>query len=130
MVSGIGPREQLEAYNISVLADRPGVGANMQDHLDMVPVFQINDKYDVGAIADPSVNGPLIEEYRVNRTGPFTNAGVDYIGWEKLPEPYRSNLSARAISDLAQFPPDWPEVCSTTALHKPPSLTLYRSNMR
>jgi choline dehydrogenase len=26
MVSGIGPRDQLEAHDISVLADRPGVG--------------------------------------------------------------------------------------------------------
>jgi len=38
MVSGIGPREQLEAHNITVLADRPGVGSNMQDHLDFAPV--------------------------------------------------------------------------------------------
>lgn len=33
MVSGIGPRSQLEAHNISVIADRPGVGQNMWDHL-------------------------------------------------------------------------------------------------
>lgn len=26
MVSGIGPRDQLQAHNISVVADRPGVG--------------------------------------------------------------------------------------------------------
>jgi choline dehydrogenase len=26
MVSGIGPRDQLEAHDITVLADRPGVG--------------------------------------------------------------------------------------------------------
>lgn len=82
----------------------------MEDHLDIVPVFQINLEHDVGATSNPSLNGPLIEEYRVNRTGSFTNAGVDYIGWEKLPEPYRSNLSATAIADLAKFASDWPEV--------------------
>lgn len=110
MVSGIGPREQLEAHNITVLADRPGVGANMEDHLDFAPIWEINIENGVGAIADPAVNGPLIEEYRVNRTGPLTNAGVDYIGWEKLPEPYRSGLSAQAQADFAKFPADWPEV--------------------
>jgi choline dehydrogenase len=48
--------------------------------------------------------------YTQNRTRSLTNAGVDFIGWEKLPEPYRSNLSAQAIQDLAQYPADWPEI--------------------
>lgn len=110
MVSGVGPKEQLQAHNITLLADRPGVGADMQDHLDFSPIYEINIENGVGAIDDPTANGPLIAEYAVNRTGPLTNAGVDYIGWEKLPQPYRSNLSASALADLAQFPADWPEV--------------------
>jgi len=110
MVSGIGPRDQLEAHDITVLADRMGVGASMEDHLDFSPVFEITIQNGVGATADPSANGPLIEEYRINRTGPFTNAGVDYIGWENLPSSYRSNLSTAALADLAMFPTDWPEV--------------------
>lgn len=82
----------------------------MEDHLDFGPVFEITIQNGVGATADPSVNGPLIEEYRVNRTGPFTSAGVDYIGWEKLPATYRRNLTAAALADLSKFPTDWPEV--------------------
>lgn len=82
----------------------------MEDHLDFAPVYEITIQNGVGATADPSVNGPLIEEYRANRTGPFTSAGVDYIGWEKLPEAYRANLSATALADLAHFSADWPEV--------------------
>jgi len=46
----------------------------------------------------------------VNRTGQLTNAGADFIGWEKLPEPYRSNLSQSALNDLASYPSDWPEI--------------------
>ncbi|MEO0682955.1 MAG: GMC family oxidoreductase N-terminal domain-containing protein [Pseudomonadota bacterium] len=37
MLSGVGPRAQLEAQGIEVLRDMPGVGANLQDHL-MAPV--------------------------------------------------------------------------------------------
>ena len=96
MVSGIGPREQLESHDIAVLADRPGVGANMTDHLDFAPVWETVVVEDVGAVADPAVNGPLIEKYRTNRAGPFTSPGVDFIGWEKIPEPFRSNLSLGA----------------------------------
>ncbi|WP_434053462.1 MAG: choline dehydrogenase [Roseibium sp.] len=35
MLSGIGPAEQLKEIGIDVVADRPGVGANLQDHLEL-----------------------------------------------------------------------------------------------
>jgi choline dehydrogenase len=35
MLSGIGPKEQLAEHGIEVLADRPGVGQNLQDHLEL-----------------------------------------------------------------------------------------------
>jgi len=33
-LSGIGPAEELQRHSITVRADRPGVGANLQDHLE------------------------------------------------------------------------------------------------
>ncbi|TKA25745.1 hypothetical protein B0A50_05842 [Salinomyces thailandicus] len=110
MVSGIGPRAQLAAHHIPLLADRPGVGAGMQDHLDFGPVYYTNIADGTGAALDPATSPPLAEEYKANRTGPFTSPGADFIGWEKLPEPYRSSLSATALADLANFPADWPEI--------------------
>ena len=35
MLSGIGPAEHLAAHNIDLVADRPGVGQNLQDHLEL-----------------------------------------------------------------------------------------------
>jgi len=35
MLSGIGPAPHLAEHGIPVLADRPGVGANLQDHLEL-----------------------------------------------------------------------------------------------
>ena len=35
MLSGIGPAEDLRRHGIEVVADRPGVGANLQDHLEL-----------------------------------------------------------------------------------------------
>ena len=34
-LSGIGPAEELQRHGITVRADRPGVGANLQDHLEL-----------------------------------------------------------------------------------------------
>lgn len=35
MLSGIGPAEHLTEHGIDVVADRPGVGSNLQDHLEL-----------------------------------------------------------------------------------------------
>ncbi|MBC2884695.1 choline dehydrogenase [Ochrobactrum sp. CM-21-5] len=35
MLSGIGPAAHLKAHGIEVVADRPGVGQNLQDHLEV-----------------------------------------------------------------------------------------------
>ena len=35
MLSGIGPAAHLAEHGVEVVADRPGVGANLQDHLEM-----------------------------------------------------------------------------------------------
>lgn len=36
LLSGIGPADELKAHGIAVVRDLPGVGANLQDHLDYV----------------------------------------------------------------------------------------------
>ncbi|MBS1301208.1 choline dehydrogenase [Loktanella sp. SALINAS62] len=35
MLSGIGPADHLREHGIDVIADRPGVGSNLQDHLEV-----------------------------------------------------------------------------------------------
>jgi choline dehydrogenase len=35
MLSGIGPAAHLAEHGVGGLADRPGVGANLQDHLEL-----------------------------------------------------------------------------------------------
>ena len=39
MLSGIGPAEHLREMGIEVVADRPGVGGNLQDHLELYLQF-------------------------------------------------------------------------------------------
>lgn len=41
-LSGIGPAEELRSHGIEVIADRPGVGENLQDHLEFY--FQVECK--------------------------------------------------------------------------------------
>ncbi len=43
MLSGIGPADELRRHGIAVVADRPEVGANLQDHLDYTSVYRSSD---------------------------------------------------------------------------------------
>ena len=42
MLSGLGPADHLRAHGIEVVADLPGVGQNLQDHLDIDIVFAVD----------------------------------------------------------------------------------------
>lgn len=42
MLSGIGPGEVLGEHGIDVLADNPGVGANLQEHIYATMVYSVN----------------------------------------------------------------------------------------
>lgn len=50
MLSGIGPAKALQQHGIATQADLPGVGQNLQDHIEISLVYQLNgphsyDKY-------------------------------------------------------------------------------------
>lgn len=42
MWSGVGPRDQLEAFGIPLVHDLPGVGQNFQEHIIAMPLWDVN----------------------------------------------------------------------------------------
>ncbi|KAB8288833.1 hypothetical protein EYC80_010736 [Monilinia laxa] len=109
LVSGIGNPETLAEHNISVVANRPGVGQNMWDHC----LFGISRAVDIlthSRLSTPAFAQEQALLYLTNRTGMSTSTGADILGWEKLPTPLRSNFSQSTRDGLATFPSDWPEI--------------------
>ena len=43
-LSGIGPAKLLKKYGVEVIADRPGVGQNLQDHYQMRTIVRMRSK--------------------------------------------------------------------------------------
>lgn len=111
MVSGIGPQDQLKKYGIPVLKDLPGVGQNMWDHALFGVSHRVNVPTSSAGLNDPSLAYKANEAFIEKGAGPLATFGAGVYGWEKLPEPYRSKLSASSRDRLAKtFPADWPEI--------------------
>ena len=55
MLSGIGPADQLRRHGIAVVHDAPGVGANLQDHLDICTLQHATQPITYDRISDVKV---------------------------------------------------------------------------
>ncbi|KAI1128657.1 hypothetical protein F5Y10DRAFT_277236 [Nemania abortiva] len=106
MVSGVGPAAVLKKHNIKVVADLPGVGQNLLDHI-LIPLT-----WHVSLEVPDVVSAASVSMFNNNRpaTGPLTNPGGEYAGVEKIPAAFRANWSAESVAALDALPADWPEV--------------------
>jgi choline dehydrogenase len=74
-LSGIGPAGLLRAHGIEVQADLPGVGANLQDHLQIRAVFKVQGVKTLNTLANSLWGKALIGlEYALKRSGPMSMA--------------------------------------------------------
>ncbi|KAF5879168.1 putative gmc oxidoreductase protein [Botrytis fragariae] len=111
MASGVGPAEELSAIGIDVIADRPGVGKGMQDHLFTGVGYRVNAPTISRLVNDPEYAAEQLEMYESTpAAGMYTSPDTDVLGWEKIPEKYRSQWSNETQKALAEYPADWPEV--------------------
>jgi choline dehydrogenase len=76
LLSGIGPADHLRALDIPVVADLPGVGQNLQDHLDVALAYGCTEPISVGTIYAAAEL-----EYRYFRKGPLTSNGPEAGGF-------------------------------------------------
>jgi len=69
MLSGVGPAAQLREHGIRVLADLPGVGANLHDHPMITPVWPITS----GTTLLDAQDDASLTAYRLARRGPLAS---------------------------------------------------------
>jgi choline dehydrogenase len=74
-VSGIGPGALLQQYGVAVLHELPGVGANLQDHLQIRSVYKVSGVSTLNTLAGSLWGKARIGlEYALKRTGPMSMA--------------------------------------------------------
>lgn len=111
MLSGVGPNETLSKLDIPVVSALEGVGQSMHDSCALGGIsFQMTTPSQDQLLATSEDQVRADEQFRINGTGPLTNIGSDFAGWEKLPSAFRANFSASTVEAMAAWPSDWPEL--------------------
>jgi len=121
-LSGVGPAELLRQHGIDVVLDAPGVGANLQDHLQIRAVYKIAGAPTLNVMASSMVGKAKIGlEYLLKRSGPmsmapsqlgaFTRSSPEH-EWPNL-QYHVQPLSLDAFGDpLHSFPAFTASVCN------------------
>ena len=109
MVSGVGPAAALQELDIPVIADRPGVGRNMQDHIFFGASYPINAPT-FSSLNDVAFAAEAARQFNEEQKGMYTDPTTDVVGWEKVPTGLRAGFSNETLTALATYPADWPEL--------------------
>jgi len=121
-LSGIGPAALLQQHGIAVVADLPGVGANLQDHLQIRSVYRVQGAQTLNQLASTLWGKARIGlQYLWSRSGPmsmapsqlgaFTRSSPAY-AWPNL-EYHVQPLSLDAFGEpLHRFPAITASVCN------------------
>jgi choline dehydrogenase-like flavoprotein len=73
MLSGIGPAAHLAEHGIPVVLDRPGVGGNLHDHLQMRMIYKVDGVKTLNALYASLAGRALMGlDYAFRRRGPLT----------------------------------------------------------
>lgn len=75
LLSGIGPRNEIESHGIPLIRDVPSIGKNLQDHLwlEIVTVQKPNRPHRTSYINSPATLEEARAEWMKNKSGPLTD---------------------------------------------------------
>jgi choline dehydrogenase-like flavoprotein len=75
LLSGIGPAAQLRSFDVPVVLDRPGVGENLQDHLQLRLIYKVSGVKTLNEIYHSKYGRiGMGLDYALRRRGPLTMA--------------------------------------------------------
>ena len=73
-LSGIGPADHLRDLGIPVVLDQPGVGSNLQDHLDLFVIAECTGPHTYDRFAKPHLSALAGLQYLLTRKGPVASS--------------------------------------------------------
>ncbi len=74
MLSGIGPADHLASVGIRAVFDQPGVGSNLQDHVDLFVIAECTGDHTYDRFAKPHLSALAGLQYLLTRRGPVASS--------------------------------------------------------
>jgi choline dehydrogenase len=109
LLSGVGPKETLDKYAIPVIANRAGVGRNLNDHVYYGVSYRVNVQT-TSSLMYGTTAADAGAQWNTNGTGLLSSPGGDYFGYEKVPASLRTGFAPATAAELKTLPADWPEI--------------------
>jgi choline dehydrogenase len=106
MLSGVGPKAELDKYCITVMQDLPGVGQNLQDQ----PTFGLSTEVQLATAVSNASSDAALNLWNTGRSGPLTSSNVDAVGFAHFSHTVRSSLKSETLAAIDKsYPSDWPD---------------------
>lgn len=87
MLSGIGPADHLRSVGLPVVHDQPGVGSNLQDHVDLFVIAECTGPHTYDRYAKPHLSVLAGLQYLLQKKGPVASSLFETGGfWYADPE--------------------------------------------
>ena len=116
MLSGIGPRQELEQHGIKVRIELPGVGRNLQDRYEVSVVNRMERDWNVLAGAQFDKSDRQYQQWSAERSGVYTTNGGALVVVKKS-QPARTVPDLFCLALLANFQGYFPGYSQLIARH-------------
>lgn len=100
MVSGYGPKDQLEQFGIEPILVNENIGQNLDDHNVFSIMARVDHEYSTSQYANQfPLFQDIQEEFFTNGTGPYTAPSGITNGFQRLSEQELNEIGAGAVVD-------------------------------
>ncbi|RDD38676.1 Choline dehydrogenase, mitochondrial [Trichoplax sp. H2] len=123
LLSGVGPKEDLEKLNIPVISDLP-VGRNLQNHCGLMISAILNDEFRSYSYTEASISIMSVLKYLISKKGKLASPGYEASGLITVGEE-SVHQSADVLIHLESFGADQPVIYKTFSIDKKRFPSLY-----
>jgi choline dehydrogenase len=110
LLSGVGPKDELERLGVGVCCDLPGVGKNLQDHLHTRVRCEITEPITFSGLSSEQLSA-AVKEYAAYRSGLLASNFLEAGAFVKSAA--KETIPGLQLFFLMTLPPDYPEAGAT-----------------